>query len=400
MTDSEKSKQIRELDEQTMWDVAKVFLPGLPNTVDSLYYPYADHSNDLRRKKTYRCDTTDQNAFFKTEDIMLEMGYDVLRADGTPVRTTDYTAPVSNMWCTLEDIRLRLQNNEISHVRKPGKVSHFRNLVESSPDYLSSVGQSAGYYLDSVSDLHIDSTVVVQPIPNLIFVGGAPQYAAISPQILTQAQIQAGVVIPVVPADAGLEFWRPTGLYHEHQTLYVNENLGVAPTRSHIMGTRKNPNYDPAFRAKVDAVSTKGDAYQAAYDAVLAASAGAIAAGIGAFNASPGMPGGTAAQIAVANDASEAAIAAYVGTVAEIAQAKAAGEGAALAIPSQSIFLPVRDVFPFLDFQKVLQGTKISLEMTKVAHVPEALFGALNVADIEINKMQMWVSRVKPIMKH
>lgn len=67
---------------------------------------------------------------------------------------------------------------------------------------------------------------------------------------------------------------------------------------------------------------------------------------------------------------------------------------------SQSIFLPVSEIFPLFGHPKVLIGTRIELELNKVSAVSEACFGSNDTTlSIDINNLTLWIANLKPSLK-
>lgn len=63
----------------------------------------------------------------------------------------------------------------------------------------------------------------------------------------------------------------------------------------------------------------------------------------------------------------------------------------------QSIMLPLNQPFPILGmYSRVLQGTKISVELTKTSDVARAVFGSLTDLELTILGISLWVPRLKP----
>lgn len=63
---------------------------------------------------------------------------------------------------------------------------------------------------------------------------------------------------------------------------------------------------------------------------------------------------------------------------------------------TQKLFLPVSDIFPLLDLDRVVRGSKIEIELNKISNIKEAMFGALTDGTITINRIRLWIARVRP----
>jgi hypothetical protein len=62
----------------------------------------------------------------------------------------------------------------------------------------------------------------------------------------------------------------------------------------------------------------------------------------------------------------------------------------------QKIFLPLKDLFPLLELDHVVRGSKIEVELNKISNVAEALYGTSSDALITISRVRMWIARVRP----
>lgn len=64
----------------------------------------------------------------------------------------------------------------------------------------------------------------------------------------------------------------------------------------------------------------------------------------------------------------------------------------------QQAFLPLRHIFPSLDTDRVLQGSKIEVQLNKINNVKEALFGdnGSDASQIKIKRVRLWIARVRP----
>lgn len=274
------------MNDPTIWDVARP-QGSLPrDTIDWEYMKYENSGADVSSSTNYRLWTTDQNSFYYLPSAYLQVDFKVTSDGTTQVVLADQTALASNGWSLFQDIRLRMQDVEVAHVLKPGKLSQMRNLLEAGKDYIETVGENSHYFIDHVSDVASTSTVA---------------YTA-----------------PLVDLD-GAAGTSPAGLYHEIQ--YVREQVGADANHIGVTSVSKNPKFDPSFQRKIDRAIVSGN---------------------------------------------------------------------------QKIFLPLRDIFPLMQMDKVVRGTKIEVEANKISNKAEALFGATTAAQVHIQRMQLWIARVRP----
>lgn len=64
----------------------------------------------------------------------------------------------------------------------------------------------------------------------------------------------------------------------------------------------------------------------------------------------------------------------------------------------QKIFLPLKDLFPVLELDRVVRGSKIEVELNKISNIKEALSGGIASAAslIQIKRVRLWIARVRP----
>jgi len=296
------------MEERGIWDIGMP-TPLLPrDTVDYDYFSYESQGGNISAQTNYRMFTTDATGFYYLPSAMIQVAFTVTKSDGvTQVDLADNAALCANGWSLFEDARLRMNDQEVAMVQKPGKLCHIVNLVDKGLTWVQTVGKDYHYFVESVSDLATT---------------GATGIASDRP-----AQYVAPIVASTLATDGSFQ---PRGMYDQVQLI----KTAISGATGAVQLVQQNPNWDPAFQQRVNR---------------------AIFKPIGAD-----------------------------GTV---------STGAAL----QNIFLPLKDIFPLMELDRVVQGTKIEIELNKISQVAEAIFsGNTSNCLINIQRIRFWVARLRP----
>jgi len=133
-----------------------------------------------------------------------------------------YTALCANGWKAFEQANLYIGGQLVDQQDHPGEVSHILSLLDDTPEALKAQGAGSHKYLDSVSDGHDPTSVAVKGADASSFKGGED-----------------------LSTNGSTDFL-PTGMYHEVQKLLTKDDPAV------LVDVRKNPLFDPSFKARVD----------------------------------------------------------------------------------------------------------------------------------------------------
>lgn len=287
----------------SIFDVGFPVPPAVKDIVDYEYMAYENSNANVSDQTQYRLWSTDTQSHYYLPSAQLEVSFftyqGALGSTGptTPVLASQSTALASNGWSLFQDCKLRLNDLEVAQVMKPGKMCQILNLVEKGKNNIDTIGEMSHYFVDSVSDLGVTGTVFYRDAP----------------------AAGAGTTVTADGASGSTgEAYNPLGMYDEIQ--FARTVIGSGSTGSAVTSVRKNPDYDPAFKRKVDRA----------------------VAGI------------------------------------------------------QKIFLPLKDIFPILELDRVVKGTKIEVELNKISNVAEALFGATTTSSINIVRVRLWLARLRP----
>jgi len=250
MATQEDEKLIMQESTGSVFDIAYP-LRSLPkDIVDFKYVYYESLGSNLgvtgNNTTFYRLYSTDGESFYYLPSAMLEIeffSYSDNSSSRTPVveNTVTSKALASNPWLLFQDAKLLFNDELVSQVLNPGKLVHMILLTEKDKGYIKSVGANSGYYIDEVSDRAT------------LNAGTAGDYitAFWDATGVTDSAGSATVTLPVATTTgtAGvIDTYAPKGMYNEIQ---ISRKLFGGVTG--IQAVRKNPNFDQAFKDKIDA---------------------------------------------------------------------------------------------------------------------------------------------------
>ena len=211
-----------------VWDISNPSTDLDLSTEAFDWHEIREQAVDVSNKQNYRLYTTDQEAFFLPSSAHLQFDFQVKKSNGDALAESDYTALVADSLSCFEDIVLRFDNNEMARLNKPGKAHYMKALCEYSEEFAKSVASNHRFYPDSASDFGLDSTVEQTEI----IVGGD----------LTGAPINSRTT--------------PKGMFQPLQMVYTASDPSLASG-----DIRKNPNYNPGFRQRVQNSTGKVTAF-------------------------------------------------------------------------------------------------------------------------------------------
>lgn len=275
---------------EDLWNIAERMQSAPKDTVLYEYVPFENSGADVTGAPSYQLWTTDANSKWYLPGTFIEVRFKIQKAGPANLTLADHTALASNGWCLFEDLKVSANEQQIAFCTNLGKLSHVRNLIESSPQYLRTVGEQAHYFLDEVSDLGNVATVAYSP--------------------------------PLVGDNTSVGE-SPVSFYHESRYTRALVNGG---TNASVTSMRQNPTFDRAMKRKIDRILERENVDDKGF---------------------------------------------------------------------QTLFLPVRDVAPVFNLDKIITGTKIKLELRKATVAAEAIFGATQGCSIVINKVVMWMPRLR-----
>ncbi len=279
----------------SIWDISNPTMPLNDGTVDYEMLAYENHGADVTGRTDYRLWSTDTESFYIPSSARLEVHFKLTTAaNGSYTFNAPDQRPAlaSNGYCLFEDARLRVQDVEIAHVQKPGRVAHANNLLMADREWVQSIGENAHYFLDDVSDLH-DAANMIHTAP---------------------------IVSSLAAAVSG------TGQYFKtlsnNTSAAVGTGVNAVPAFTSALA---NERFDETFKRKVDRQ---------------------------------------------------------------------------LSLPAtgfQVLQLPLKDIFPVLNTNRVIKGSKLEFELNKINNVKEALYGdSGDDTKIVIGRIRLWIARVKP----
>ena len=203
-----------------VWEVSEPNTKIDNSTIEKEWQEIRENRSDLSGVNTMTLYTTDREAYYLPSEAMVEVNCEVLKADGSTVLSdTDYTALIGNGFGLFEQISLKLDEQKIAQVDKPGVAHHLKSLVEYSKDYADSVAEKQWFYPDDApegNDIAVDTS-------RFVGVGGT-----------------------------GPAGYYPTGQFHEVQYNVSGATGGALSGTVTAPSIRKNPDFNSAFKKRVE----------------------------------------------------------------------------------------------------------------------------------------------------
>lgn len=220
------------------WDIANPTIRPHDGTVDFEYMVYENHGADVTGRTDYRLWSTDTESFFLPESAVLEVKFRVkssANGNASSLLADQQRALASCGWYLFEDARLVVQDQELAHVVKPGKVAHMHMLLHSDRTHIQSVQEQSHIYIDEVSDA-----------------------GSVDLMNRTTDGVASGTITSRASA---------VGSYYENIYDFRGATAGPGSTGvffglSATANTVQNIKFDPSFKSKVDRQVAVGTDYQ------------------------------------------------------------------------------------------------------------------------------------------